>query len=127
MIPFTEIFSSFSVNDIKKAKNFYEDTVGIPVNETPQGLLLQIAVDHFAFVYLSPTHQPATFTVLNFRVDDVERTVDRLTATGVKFLQYDGNAKTNEKGIKRTPNGPVVAWFTDPAGNILSIMEPMSK
>ena len=125
MIPYIEIFPSFSVDDLKKAKTFYENIVGIPVAETPNGLILQIAVDQFAFIYPSPTHTPATYTILNFRVENVAATVDSLTAKGIEFLKYDGKIKTDDKGIKNTPDGPVVAWFTDPAGNILAVMEPM--
>ena len=127
MIPFTEIFPSFSVDDLKKAKAFYRDVVGIPVSELPNGLSLQIAVDHFAFVYPSTNHKPAEFTVLNFRVDSVDEAVDELNKMGVEMLQYGGSIATDAKGVKRHGPGPVVAWFKDPAGNILSVMEQMPR
>lgn len=122
----TKAFSGFSVNDIEKAKAFYQDTLGLKVtNEEMGGLALHIAGNNNnVFIYLKPNHTPATYTILNFQVDDVEKTVDELTKRGVKFEHYDyPQLKTDEKGISRNNGGPTIAWFTDPAGNILSVLE----
>jgi catechol 2,3-dioxygenase-like lactoylglutathione lyase family enzyme len=123
----TKAFSSFSVNDIQKAKQFYGETLGLEVSEMPEGLALQIAGGGSVFIYPKPNHTPATFTVLNFLVDDVEKAVDDLTALGVTFEKYEGQMKTDEKGIFRgggEAGGPAaIAWFKDPAGNILSVLE----
>jgi predicted enzyme related to lactoylglutathione lyase len=119
----TKAFSSFSVNDIAAAKKFYGQTLGVRVAENKMGILeLHIASGIPVILYPKPDHVPATFTVLNFPVDDVERTVDELMAKGVSFEQYTGSVATDEKGISRG-NGPVTAWFKDPAGNILSVIE----
>jgi predicted enzyme related to lactoylglutathione lyase len=126
----TKAFSSFSVNDITKAKNFYGDILGIDVKSLPMGdeglLELHIAGGIPVMVYPKPNHMPATYTVLNFPVDDVEKAVDELTAKGVKFEHYDmPELKTDAKGIARGGGGPDIAWFTDPAGNILSVLKQM--
>ena len=123
----TKAFSSFSVNDIGKAKEFYSQTLGLEVAETSgemSGLLsLHIAGGTKIFIYPKPNHAPATFTILNFPVNDVEEAVDELTARGVRFEIYDlDELKTDEKGIFRG-GGPKIAWFKDPAGNILSVLE----
>ena len=116
-------FSSFSVNDLKKAKEFYGQTLGLDVTESPEGLELQTQ-ENTIFLYPKPNHTPASFTVLNFAVDDVEKAVDELTSLGVTLEHYDlPDLKTDERGISRGP-GPVIAWFKDPAGNILSVLEP---
>ena len=117
-------FSGFSVNDLKKAKTFYQDTLGLEVSEAPMGTLeLAIDDDTKVLVYEKPNHTPATFTILNFPVDDVERTVDELTDRGVRFEVYkNGDLKTDAKGIHRE-GGPKIAWFKDPAGNFLSVLE----
>jgi predicted enzyme related to lactoylglutathione lyase len=117
-------FSSFSVDDVGKAKQFYGQTLGIDVNEIPEGLEIHLAGSTPVFAYPKPNHTPASFTVLNFPVDDVDHAVDELTSRGVRFNRYDeGDMKTDEKGIYHGPPGPNIAWFTDPAGNILSVME----
>ena len=117
-------FSSFSVNDLKRAKEFYAGVLGLDVNESPEGLALNLAGGAMVFLYPKPNHEPATFTVLNFQVDDVEKAVDELVKKGVKFEQYDmADLKTDAKGIARG-NGPTIAWFKDPAGNILSVVTP---
>lgn len=120
-------FSSFSVDDIKKAKEFYSKILGLEAKEDPemQGMLtLHLKDGNNVMLYLKPNHVPATFTVLNFHVDDVEKTVDELTSKGVKFEIYsDPGIKTNEKGISSSSGGPTIAWFKDPAGNILSILK----
>jgi predicted enzyme related to lactoylglutathione lyase len=120
-------FSSFSVNDVKKAKEFYSKTLGLEVRDIPQmdGLFrLHFGDGSSLMIYQKPNHIPATFTVLNFHVKDVEKAVDELTAKGVKFEIYNDPIKTNEKGIA-SGGGPRIAWFKDPAGNILSVLEEM--
>lgn len=118
-------FSGFSVNNIQEAKKFYGDILGLEVAETNGLLELHIAGGTKILAYPKPNHTPATFTILNFPVDDVEKTVDELTAKGVKFEHYDfEQLKTDAKGICRGNGGPTIAWFTDPAGNIISILDP---
>lgn len=121
MIQTDKAFSSFSVNDLQKAKDFYAQTLGLKVQESKEGLELHPG-ENDVFIYPKPNHSPATFTVLNFLVDDIEQTVDELSGKGVKFEHYDGEIKTDEKGIHRN-GGPTIAWFKDPAGNILSVVE----
>ena len=116
-------FSSFSVNDLPKAKEFYGQTLGLEVSKMPEGLQLKIAGGGMVFIYPKPNHTPATFTILNFQVDDIEKAVDELTKLGVVFEQYEEPIKTDEKGIHRGEVGPTIAWFKDPAGNILSVLE----
>ncbi len=123
----TKAFSSFSVNDIRKAKEFYSKTLGLEVSEMSgemSGLLnLHIAGGTDILIYPKPNHTPATFTILNFPVDNVEDAVEQLTKRGVRFEIYDmDEIKTDEKGIFRG-EGPRIAWFKDPAGNILSVLE----
>lgn len=121
----TKAFSSFSVNDIPRAKEFYGKTLGLEVSELTEHLLhLRVAGGSPVLVYGKPDHSPASFTVLNFPVDDVEETVDALTKRGVRFEVYDGDGiQTDERGISRGGGGPVIAWFKDPAGNVLSVLE----
>jgi catechol 2,3-dioxygenase-like lactoylglutathione lyase family enzyme len=119
-------FSSFSSDDIPKAKEFYGQILGLEVADSMGGLNLRLAGGRQVFIYPKPDHVPATFTVLNFIVDDVEAMVDDLTKKGVKFEIYnEGDLKTNEKGITQgSPGeGPKMAWFKDPAGNFLSVLE----
>jgi len=123
MFKSTKAFSGFSVNDLQQAKEFYGQTLGLKVSDMPEGLEVKIDESTKVFIYPKPNHTPATFTILNFLVDDIEKAVDDLTKAGVRFEQYDGDIKTDEKGIHRGEAGPVVAWFTDPAGNILSVLE----
>jgi catechol 2,3-dioxygenase-like lactoylglutathione lyase family enzyme len=115
-------FSSFSVNDLEQAKNFYGEELGLEVSMTPEGLDLRLAGGGHVFMYPKPNHEPASFTVLNFIVDDIDQAVDQLTKLGVRFEHYEGDIKTDEKGIHRNA-GPKIAWFKDPAGNILSVLE----
>ena len=117
----TKAYSGFAVNDIPAAKRFYEQTLGLAVEENPAGLTLRIAGDRPILVYPKPDHTPATYTILNFPVDDVENAVDELVARGVRFERYEG-FKQDEKGIHRG-EGPLIAWFTDPAGNVLSVIQ----
>src|SRR5690349_746572 len=122
---FTEAksFSSFSVNDLQKAKDFYGETLGLQIKESPEGLELHTG-SNVVFLYPKPNHTPASFTVLNFHVDDIEEAVDELKSLGVTFEQYNmSDIKTDERGIARGPHGPTIAWFKDPAGNILSVVE----
>jgi catechol 2,3-dioxygenase-like lactoylglutathione lyase family enzyme len=115
-------FSGFAVPDIAAARAFYGDTLGIKVSEEDMGLLnLHLAEGKDVIVYPKPDHTPATYTILNFPVDDIDATVDELAAKGVQFLKYDGFGQ-DEKGIARGPEGPPIAWFTDPAGNVLSVL-----
>ncbi len=117
-------FSGFSVNDLQKAKAFYGEVLGLKVTDNPMGLLeLHIAGGNNILIYPKPNHVPATFTILNFPVEDVEKAVDELTRLGVRFEQYDNAIKTDAKGISRSEEGPTIAWFKDPAGNILSVLE----
>jgi len=117
-------FSSFSVNDLQKAKEFYSQTLGLDVKETPEGLELDTD-DNIVFLYPKPNHTPASFTVLNFAVDDIDAAVDELNGLGVNLEHYNlPDIKTDERGIARGPHGPAaIAWFKDPAGNILSVLE----
>ena len=116
-------FSSFSVNDIQKAREFYGKTLGIELSGGPEGTLQLALGGTKALMYPKPNHQPATFTVLNFPVDNVEKAVDELSQRGVQFEVYnEPNLKTDARGISRG-NGPTIAWFKDPAGNILSVVE----
>ena len=118
----TKAFSGFSVNDIPKAKEFYGGTLGLDVTEENGMLGLQLAGGASVLVYPKDNHEPATYTILNFPVDDIERAVDDLTKAGVRFERYGGELQTDEKGIFRG-EGPLIAWFKDPAGNILSVLE----
>jgi catechol 2,3-dioxygenase-like lactoylglutathione lyase family enzyme len=118
----TKAFSGFAVPDISAAKAFYGDTLGIDVSEENGILTLHLAGGRDTIVYPKPDHVPATYTILNFPVDDVEAAVDALTAKGVEFQQYGEDFATDDKGIMRQ-GGPLIAWFTDPAGNILSVLE----
>jgi catechol 2,3-dioxygenase-like lactoylglutathione lyase family enzyme len=115
-------FSGFSVNDLAKAREFYANALGLRVEEEPAGLSLHMPGGGRAvFVYPKDDHQPATFTILNFEVDSIDQAVDELVSRGVRFERYAG-IPADEKGIARG-NGPSIAWFKDPAGNILSVLE----
>ncbi len=120
-------FSGFSVDDLKKAREFYTEILGLKVDDQGVGLELHLPGDDMVFVYPKGSHhQPATFTILNFRVDNIDEAVDELTKRGVQFEHYGGDLKTDEKGILRgraSGNGPNIAWFKDPAGNILAVLE----
>jgi predicted enzyme related to lactoylglutathione lyase len=121
MLTYRRAVSGFSVDDLGRAKAFYGQTLGLDVTEMNGQLLLQLAGGTTVFVYPKPDHVPATFTILNFRVDDIEAAVDELVAAGVRFERYPG-IKADEKGIHRD-QGPAIAWFKDPAGNILSVLQ----
>ena len=124
MLTDSPAFSGFSVDDLDKARRFYEETLGLRVSVMPEmgGLLrLHLGGGAEVLVYAKPDHVPATFTVLNFPVPDVEAAVDELTRRGITFQQYE-NPPTDEKGIMRA-GGPLIAWFTDPAGNVFSVLQ----
>jgi catechol 2,3-dioxygenase-like lactoylglutathione lyase family enzyme len=118
----SKAFQGFSVDDIAKAKEFYGQTLGLEVADEMGGLQLKLADGRTIFVYQKDNHQPATYTILNFPVDDIEAAVDELTAAGVTFERYEG-MNQDAKGIARDEYGPPIAWFTDPAGNVLSVLE----
>ena len=123
MLKNSKAFSGFSANDIAKEKEFYSRTLGLDVSEAHGILTLRLAGGNNVIIYPKPNHVPATFTVLNFPVDNVDLAVDELKKRGVRFEQYNlPDLKTDEKGIMRG-NGPTIAWFKDPAGNILSVIE----
>ena len=125
MFKYSKAFSGFSVNDIAAAKAFYSDILGMPVSEKNEMGILELSIgdDTKIIIYPKPNHEPATYTILNFSVESVENAVDELTAKGVQFEHYNqGNLVTDEKGIARGM-GPAIAWFKDPAGNILSVLE----
>jgi len=115
----TKAFSGFSVDDIPRARQFYSETLGLRTSEANGLLTLHIAGDRDTLVYPKDDHVPATFTVLNFPVDDIEAAVDRLATRGVEFEHYDW---VDKKGINRQ-GGPLIAWFKDPAGNTLSVLQ----
>ena len=117
----TKAVSSFAVDDIPKAKQFYSETLGLRVSEENGMLTLHIAGDRDTLVYPKEDHAPAVFTILNFPVDDIEKAVDDLSARGVSFERYECFGQ-DERGIARE-GGPPIAWFTDPAGNILSVLK----
>lgn len=121
-------FSGFSVNDLAVAKEFYKDVLGLDVEENEMGLNIKIQGSTPVFVYKKDDHQPASFTILNFPVDNIDQAIDELSSKGIKFEKYDlGNgAVTDEKGVLRGLSanmGPDIAWFKDPAGNVLSILQ----
>jgi catechol 2,3-dioxygenase-like lactoylglutathione lyase family enzyme len=123
MLTTTSGFSGFSVNDLPAALAFYRDTLGLDVRDTGMGLELHLGATH-VFIYPKDDHQPATFTVFNFEVADIDAAVDELVAGGVTLERYEGSHQ-DDKGIARgkaANMGPDIAWFADPAGNILSVL-----
>jgi predicted enzyme related to lactoylglutathione lyase len=124
MLAKSKAFSSFAVDDLAAARRFYADVLGLQVSDEPQmeGLLRVRAGDHDVLVYAKDDHAPASFTVLNFPVDDIEETADGLAARGVSFERYEQFGEPDSKGIYRGV-GPAIAWFTDPAGNTMAIMQ----
>ena len=119
-------FSGFSVSDLAKARDFYSKTLGLKVDNDGVGMRLHLPAGGTVFAYPKGDHQPATFTILNFQVDNIDDAVDELTNRGVQFEHYETGAKTDEKGILRgrqQNRGPDIAWFKDPAGNFLSVIE----
>ena len=122
MFATTKAFSGFAVGDVAEARRFYEGTLGLRVSETNGLLTLHLADGRDTLIYPKADHVPATYTILNFVVDDVEGAVGELESRGVTLERYDG-FEQDEKGISRAPGGPAIAWFTDPAGNILAVLE----
>jgi len=117
----TKAFSGFAVADLQKARKFYGETLGLKTSEAYGLLTLHLAGDRDTLVYPKPDHVPANFTLLNFPVDDIDKAVDELAARGVRFERYDDFGQ-DDKGIARG-EGPYIAWFTDPAGNLLSVLQ----
>lgn len=123
MLQNKEAFCSYAINDLVAAKHFYSQVLGLSVKENKMSQLeLQLQSGN-VLLYPKENHQPASFTVLNFLVENIDDVVDALAAKGVRCEQYTGYIQTNEKGICRNENGPAIAWFKDPAGNILSVIE----
>jgi catechol 2,3-dioxygenase-like lactoylglutathione lyase family enzyme len=125
MLKDSHAFSGFSSNDIPKAREFYATTLGLEVTEANGMLTLNLAGGAMVIIYPKDDHEPASFTVLNFPVDDIESVVDSLAKAGIRFERYDG-FEQDERGIARPPrleDGPLIAWFKDPAGNILSVLQ----
>jgi catechol 2,3-dioxygenase-like lactoylglutathione lyase family enzyme len=121
MIDTSKAFSGFSVDDVSAAREFYEKTLGMTVAEQNGMLQLTVAGGAQVLVYPKPNHEPASFTILNFPVPDVEAAVDELTSRGISFLRYEGFDQ-DDKGIFRG-GGPLIAWFSDPAANVLSVIQ----
>jgi predicted enzyme related to lactoylglutathione lyase len=124
MLKDSHAFSGFSVDDLEAAKKFYGEKLGLEISENDQGIMVSLLGSNGVFVYQKDDHVPATFTILNFPVDDIDAAVDELTAAGIAFEHYEG--MTDEKGIARgleMDRGPSLAWFKDPAGNFLSVMQ----
>ena len=124
MLKNSEAFSGYSVRDLERAKDFYGNVLGLEVSMEEAGLALRVAGRNPVFVYPKDNHEPATYTVLNFPVDDIDKAVDDLVAAGVTFEHYGEGFGQDEKGISRDPRGPTgIAWFKDPDGNILSVIQ----
>ena len=124
MLNYTKAFSGIAVDDLTRAREFYGETLGLKatvLDEEHHLLNLELADGRAVLVYGKPDHQPANFTILNFQVDDIDQAVDGLAAAGVEFERYDGMPQ-DEKGVMRE-GGPYIAWFRDPAGNILSVLQ----
>jgi catechol 2,3-dioxygenase-like lactoylglutathione lyase family enzyme len=119
MLEHSKAFSGFSVDDIAEARRFYGETLGLRVSEANGMLTLHLAGDRNTLIYPKPDHTPATFTILNFPVEDIDAAVDQLAARGVEFEHYE---QVDEKGVMRAM-GPPIAWFKDPAGNVLSVIQ----
>jgi catechol 2,3-dioxygenase-like lactoylglutathione lyase family enzyme len=119
----TKAFSGFAVDDMTKARDFYEGTLGLRVSDEQDMLVLHLAGGRDTLIYPKADHTPATYTILNFPVEDIDAAVDELASRGVRFERYDG-FEQDEKGIARANGGgPSIAWFTDPSGNILSVLQ----
>jgi predicted enzyme related to lactoylglutathione lyase len=117
----TKAFSGFSVNDLEAAKKFYGEVLGLTTSERYGLLTLHLAGGRDTLVYPKPDHAPATYTILNFAVDDIDAAIDELISRGVELEKYDGLGQ-DDKGINRA-GGPYIAWFKDPAGNILAVLQ----
>ena len=121
MLSQSRAFSGFAVDDVEEARRFYGDTLGLETSVEHGMLTLHLPGDRPTLVYPKPDHVPATYTILNFPVDDIDRAVDELAARGVRFERYDGFGQ-DERGVFRG-GGPFIAWFKDPAGNVLSVLQ----
>jgi catechol 2,3-dioxygenase-like lactoylglutathione lyase family enzyme len=122
MLSDTKAFSGFAVDDVQNAREFYGETLGLETSEEHGLLTLHLAGDRDTLVYQQPNATPASYTILNFPVDDIDEAVDELASRGVQFERYDGFDQ-DEKGIARGDQGPFIAWFKDPAGNVLSVLQ----
>jgi catechol 2,3-dioxygenase-like lactoylglutathione lyase family enzyme len=123
MLANSKAFSGFAVDDLDEARAFYADTLGLtvePIEGAPL-MTLQLAGDRPTLIYAKPNHTPADYTILNFPVEDIDAAVEELAARGVTFERYDG-MNQDDKGVMRE-QGPPIAWFKDPAGNVLSVLE----
>jgi catechol 2,3-dioxygenase-like lactoylglutathione lyase family enzyme len=119
----SKAYSGFAVKDLDAARSFYKGTLGLEVEDQPMGILgIRLGNGATVMVYPKPDHVPATYTILNFPVSDVDAAVDRLAAAGVRMERYEG-FEQDAKGIARDTEGPTIAWFTDPSGNILSVLD----
>lgn len=121
MFTTTKAYSGFAVDDIDRARAFFGDTLGLETTVGGYLMTLHLAGGRDTLVYPKPDHVPASYTILNFAVDDIDAAVDELAVRGVEMVRYDGSGQ-DEKGVMRD-NGPSIAWFTDPAGNILSVLQ----
>jgi predicted enzyme related to lactoylglutathione lyase len=121
----TRAYSGFAVDDTGKAREFYGETLGLEVSDAPPGLMVSLAGGRDTLIYEKPDFAPATYTILNFEVDDIDAAVSELNSRGIEMERYEG-FNQDEKGIARIEEFPPGAWFTDPAGNILCVHEPMS-
>jgi catechol 2,3-dioxygenase-like lactoylglutathione lyase family enzyme len=122
MLASSKAFSGFAVDDLDRAREFYAGTLGLDVSDDGGLVTLNLAGDRPTLIYPKPDFTPATYTILNFPVEDIDAAVDELAARGVRFERYEG-FEQDEKGIARIDEGPPIAWFTDPAGNILAVLE----
>lgn len=123
MLKNSKVFTTYSTNDINIARKYYEDTLGLKVSVNKMGLLELELTNCSVVLYPKQDHKPANYTVLNFFVQDIQEEVDLLTKKGVQFEKYGGEIKTDSHGIHRGERGPAIAWFKDPSGNILSLIE----
>jgi predicted enzyme related to lactoylglutathione lyase len=122
MLANSKAFSGFAVDDLDKAREFYGETLGLDISPENELLTLRLAGGRDTLIYPKPDFEPATYTILNFPVEDIDAVVDELARRGVSFERYDGFDQ-DEKGIMRIEEGPPIAWFKDPAGNILAVLE----
>ena len=122
MFDTTRAFSGFAVKDLYEAASFYGETLGIQVADEDGLLSLNLSENHRVFIYPKPDHTPASYTILNFPVDDIDSAVDQLGDRGIELERYEGFSQ-DERGIARGDLGPPIAWFTDPSGNILAVLE----
>jgi predicted enzyme related to lactoylglutathione lyase len=120
----SKAFSGFAVKDLEAAKSFYGGTLGLDTRDGPMGMLeIHLGGGGTVLVYPKDDHEPATYTILNLPVADVDAAVDKLVSAGVKMERYGADFAQDEKGIARDPQGPAIAWFKDPSGNILAVLD----